>query len=122
MLRLSKLLMIGFWSLENKRSRVLKLSYRRYCKVRRYQQSTCLRWKISQRRTLQDESSPLAIEGNAKSKANQKGLALEPVQYFAEPQNRDLGIVKRSRKPKNWLLSPFPITQRSPEQFFFQPH
>ncbi len=33
--------------------------------------------------------------------AYQKELAFDPVEYFAEPQNRDLGIVKRSRKPRN---------------------
>jgi hypothetical protein len=31
--------------------------------------------------------------------AYQKELAFDPVEYFAEPQNRDLGIVKRGRKP-----------------------
>ncbi len=53
--------------------------------------------------------------------AYQKELAFNRVEYFAEPQNRDLGIVKRSRKPRNWLVSPFPAKTRSPEQFFFQP-
>ena len=50
----------------------------------------------------------------------QKELAFDPVEYFAEPQNRDLGIVKRSRKPRNRLVSPFAAKTRSPEQFFFQ--
>jgi hypothetical protein len=53
--------------------------------------------------------------------AYQKELAFNPVEYFAEPQNRDLGIVKRSRKPRNRLVSPFAAKTRSPELFFFQP-
>jgi len=53
--------------------------------------------------------------------AYQKELAFDPVEYFAEPQNRDLGIVKRGRKPKNRLVSPFFAKTRSPEQFFFPP-
>ena len=53
--------------------------------------------------------------------AYQKELAFDPIEYFADPQNRDLGIVKRSRKPRNRLVSPFPAKTRSPEQFFFQP-
>ena len=52
--------------------------------------------------------------------AYQKELAFDPVEYFAEPQNRDLGIVKGARKPRNRLVSPFPAKTRSPEQFFFQ--
>ncbi len=56
--------------------------------------------------------------------AYQKELAFDPVEYFAEPQNRenrDLGIVKRSRKPRNRRVSHFLAKTRSPEQFFFQP-
>ena len=53
--------------------------------------------------------------------AYQKELAFDPIEYFADPQNRDLGIVKRSRKPRNRLVSPFPAKRRSPEQFSFQP-
>jgi hypothetical protein len=50
----------------------------------------------------------------------EKGLALDPVKYFADAKNRDLGIVKRLRKPKvKLIISPFPATERSPEQFFF---
>ena len=30
--------------------------------------------------------------------AHQKGKATDPVKYFADPQNRDLGIIKK--KPK----------------------
>jgi len=52
--------------------------------------------------------------------AEQPQLAFDLVEYFAEAQNRDLGIVKRSQKPKNRLIvSPFSATGRSPEQFFF---
>jgi len=57
---------------------------------------------------------PLLIQ-NLKSK-------IGSVKYFSAPENRDLGIVKLSRKQKRKLVvSPFPTTQRSPEQFFFQP-
>lgn len=56
------------------------------------------------------------------SVAYEKGLVTDPIKYFAEPKNRDLGIVKRGRKPNiRLIVSPFPATQRSPEQFFFQP-
>ncbi len=56
------------------------------------------------------------------SVARQKGLAAEPVKYFAAPENQDLGIVKRKRKPNvKLIVAPFPDRQRSPEQFFFQP-
>ncbi len=38
------------------------------------------------------------------------GLASDPVSYFSDPTNQDLGIVKRLRKPISRLdLSPFPI-------------
>ena len=54
------------------------------------------------------------------SVAYQKGLASDLVKYFAEAKNQDLGIVKRQRKPHiRLIISPFPGTQRSPEQFFF---
>lgn len=52
--------------------------------------------------------------------AYQKELAFDPVEYFASPQNRDLGIVKRGRISRNRLVSPFPAKMRSPEQLFFQ--
>ena len=54
------------------------------------------------------------------SVAYEKGLVTDPIKYFTDPQNRDLGIVKRSRKPRNRLVSPFPAKTRSAEQFFFQ--
>ena len=31
--------------------------------------------------------------------AHQKGKATDPVKYFADPQHRDLGIIKHKRKP-----------------------
>ena len=56
------------------------------------------------------------------SVARQKGLAADPIKYFAAPENQDLGIVKRKRKPNvKLIIAPFPDHQRSPEQFFFQP-
>lgn len=43
------------------------------------------------------------------STAFSKGLASDPIAYFADPANHDLGIVKRLRKPIPFLdLSPFP--------------
>ena len=44
------------------------------------------------------------------SRAVTLGLASDPVSYFADPANHDLGVVKRLRKPIAHLdLSPFPI-------------
>ena len=44
------------------------------------------------------------------SKAYSKGLATDPVSYFADPANQDLAVAKRLRKPISRLdLSPFPI-------------
>lgn len=43
------------------------------------------------------------------SRAFSRGLASDPVAYFADPANQDLGVVKRLRKPVAHLdLSPFP--------------
>jgi hypothetical protein len=43
------------------------------------------------------------------SRAFSRGLASDPVAYFADPANQDLGVVKRLRKPLARLdLSPFP--------------
>ncbi|MGH8001120.1 MAG: IS4 family transposase [Brasilonema sp.] len=54
--------------------------------------------------------------------AHQKGLATDPVKYFASPENQDLGIVKRQRKPNvKLIVAPFPEKQRGSDQFFFQP-
>ena len=56
------------------------------------------------------------------SVAHQKGQAIEPVQYFAAPENQDLGIVKQQRKPNiKLIVAPFPEQQRGSDQFFFQP-
>lgn len=42
--------------------------------------------------------------------AYDKGLATDPVVYFAAPENQDLGVIKRLRKPQKRLdLSPYPI-------------
>lgn len=44
------------------------------------------------------------------ARAYSKGLAADPVAYFADPANQDLAVVKRLRKPISRLdLSPFPI-------------
>jgi hypothetical protein len=44
------------------------------------------------------------------SRAYNRGLASDPVAYFADPANQDLDVVKPLRKPVSRLdLSPFPI-------------
>ena len=44
------------------------------------------------------------------SRAYSRGLASDPIAYFAHPANQDLAVVKRLRKPVPRLdLSPFPI-------------
>jgi hypothetical protein len=44
------------------------------------------------------------------SRAYSRGLASDPVAYFADPANQDLAVVKPLRKPISRLdLSPFPI-------------
>ena len=54
--------------------------------------------------------------------ARKKGLATEPVKYFAAPENQDLGIVKQQRKRNvKLIVAPYPERQRSPSEFFFQP-
>jgi len=54
--------------------------------------------------------------------AHQKGKATDPIKYFAAPENQDLGIVKRQRKPNMKLIvAPFPDQQRGTPEFFFQP-
>ncbi len=53
--------------------------------------------------------------------AHQKSKATDPIKYFAAPENQDLGIVKRQRKPNMKLIvAPFPDKQRGTEEFFFQ--
>ena len=55
--------------------------------------------------------------------ANQKGLAQDPVKYFASPDNKDLGIVKQLRKNNSQLIvAPFPEKQRNTPEFFFSPN
>ena len=48
------------------------------------------------------------------------GKATDPVKYFADPQNRDLGIIKQKRKPNvKLIVAPFPDLQRGSDEFFF---
>lgn len=52
--------------------------------------------------------------------ADQKGKTTDPIKYFADPQNRDLGIIKQKRKPNvKLIVAPFPDLQRGSDQFFF---
>lgn len=54
--------------------------------------------------------------------AYHKGLASDPVKYFAAPENKDLGIVKSIRKPfKKLIIDPFPERVSRAGQFFFEP-
>ncbi|EGJ28999.1 MULTISPECIES: IS4 family transposase [Moorena] len=54
--------------------------------------------------------------------AHDKGLASDPVKYFAAPENQDLGIVKQQRKPKvKLIVAPFPDRQKGQSEFFFKP-
>ena len=53
--------------------------------------------------------------------AHHKGLAADPVKYFAAEENRDLGIVKAQRKPKvKLIVAPFPDAVGSGEPFFLE--
>jgi hypothetical protein len=53
--------------------------------------------------------------------AHHKGKATDPVKYFAAPENKDLGIVKKQRKPNvKLIIAPFPEKQRGSDQFFFK--
>jgi hypothetical protein len=53
--------------------------------------------------------------------AHQKGQATDPIEYFAAPENRDLGIVKSPRKPNvKLIIAPFPDRQRGSDCFFFE--
>jgi hypothetical protein len=50
--------------------------------------------------------------------AHQKGLIDDPVTYFSDPRNRDLGIVKSQRKPsKKLIVAPFPERQKNEADF-----
>lgn len=52
--------------------------------------------------------------------ANQKGLASDPVQYFASDDNKDLGIIKQKRQTNTKLITaPFPEKRRNTPEFFF---
>ena len=54
--------------------------------------------------------------------AHHKGLANDPVKYFAAAENQDLGIVKQQRKPNvKLIVASLSDRQRSPSEFFFQP-
>jgi hypothetical protein len=54
--------------------------------------------------------------------ARQKGKATDPIKYFAAPENKDLGIVKRQRKPNiKLIVAPFPEKQKGSDNFFFKP-
>ena len=54
--------------------------------------------------------------------AHHKGLATDPVKYFAAPENKDLGIVKSIRKPfKKLIIDPFPERVSREGPFFFEP-
>jgi hypothetical protein len=54
--------------------------------------------------------------------AHHKGLANDPIKYFAAPENRDLGIVKAIRKPfKKLIIDPFPERASREGSFFSDP-
>ena len=54
--------------------------------------------------------------------AHHKGLATDPIKYFAAPENRDLGIIKSIRKPfKKLIIDPFPDRVSREGSFFFEP-
>jgi Transposase DDE domain len=54
--------------------------------------------------------------------AHHKGLATDPIKYFAATANRDLGIVKSIRKPfKKLIIDPFPDRVSRKGLFFFEP-
>jgi len=54
--------------------------------------------------------------------AHHKGLANDPIKYFAAPENRDLGVVKSLRKPfKKLIIDPCPDRASREGQFFFEP-
>jgi hypothetical protein len=50
-----------------------------------------------------------------------QGKATDIIEYFADPKNQDLGIVKSQRKPKRKLIiAPFPERQKNAPHFFFE--
>lgn len=53
--------------------------------------------------------------------AYNKGEAKDLIKYFSVPENRDLGIVKRQRKPRQKLIiAPFPDEIKNRTNFFFE--
>ena len=53
--------------------------------------------------------------------AHQKGLATDPVLYFAAKENQDLGVVKTIRKPNvRLIIAPFPESANRHINFFFE--
>ncbi len=53
--------------------------------------------------------------------AHQKGKATDLIEYFAAPENQDLGIVKSQRKPNvKLIVAPFPARQRGDDRYFFE--
>jgi hypothetical protein len=53
--------------------------------------------------------------------AHQQGKAADPFEYFAAPENQDLGIVKQQRKPNiKLIITPFPDRRRNTDHFFFK--
>ena len=57
------------------------------------------------------------------SVAHQKGLADDPIKYFAAPDNQDLGVVKSRRKARvRLIIASFPDRQKNSPDFFFSPN
>ena len=53
--------------------------------------------------------------------AYNKGEATDLIKYFSAPENRDLGIIKRRRKPRQKLIiAPFPEVGKNQKNFFFE--
>jgi hypothetical protein len=54
--------------------------------------------------------------------AHHKGLATDPILYFAAKENQDLGVVKTIRKPNvKLIIAPFPDSTSRSDNFFFEP-
>jgi hypothetical protein len=48
-------------------------------------------------------------------------IVADYIEYFATPENQDLGIVKRQRNPNiKLIVAPFSDRQRNTDQFFFK--
>lgn len=53
--------------------------------------------------------------------AYNKGKTKDPVKYFSAPENRDLGIIKRQRKPRmKLIIAPFPDKGKNLDNFFYE--